>query len=85
MAASPPDYFGKLATPTFDAYWNQSPLACILNAKTHHDPCRRATHGYQPSVVELHAGAEEVGIPTELYMYPGDTHGIPDPRNRLGR
>jgi hypothetical protein len=25
----------------------------------------------------------KLGVPTELYMYPGSTHGIPDPRNRL--
>jgi hypothetical protein len=23
------------------------------------------------------------GVPTELFMYPGNTHGIPDPRNQL--
>jgi hypothetical protein len=22
-------------------------------------------------------------VPTELFMYPGRSHGIPDPRNRL--
>jgi hypothetical protein len=26
---------------------------------------------------------KKIGVPTELYMYPGDSHGIPDPRNRL--
>ena len=25
----------------------------------------------------------KLGVPTELFMYPGDTHGIPDPRNQL--
>jgi hypothetical protein len=26
---------------------------------------------------------KKLGVPTELFMYPGNTHGIPDPRNRL--
>ncbi|MGH7504105.1 MAG: hypothetical protein ACRELX_00570, partial [Longimicrobiales bacterium] len=26
---------------------------------------------------------KKLGVPTELFMYPGDSHGIPDPRNRL--
>jgi hypothetical protein len=26
---------------------------------------------------------KRLGVPTELYMYPGASHGIPDARNRL--
>jgi acetyl esterase/lipase len=26
---------------------------------------------------------KKLGVPTELFMYPGRSHGIPDPRNRL--
>jgi hypothetical protein len=26
---------------------------------------------------------KRIGVPTELYMYPGNTHGIPDARNQL--
>jgi hypothetical protein len=26
---------------------------------------------------------KRIGVPTELFMYPGASHGIPDPRNRL--
>tara|TARA_Y100001949_G_scaffold99264_1_gene83694 strand:- start:1188 stop:1427 length:240 start_codon:yes stop_codon:yes gene_type:complete len=26
---------------------------------------------------------KKLGVPTELFMYPGQSHGIPDPRNRL--
>jgi hypothetical protein len=26
---------------------------------------------------------KQLGVPTELFMYPGSTHGIPDPRNQL--
>jgi hypothetical protein len=36
-----------------------------------------------PQSVELHMGLKRVGVPTELFMYPGASHGIPDARNRL--
>lgn len=26
---------------------------------------------------------ERLGVPTEMFVYPGATHGIPDPRNQL--
>jgi hypothetical protein len=26
---------------------------------------------------------KQLGVPTELFMYPGNTHGITDPRNQL--
>jgi hypothetical protein len=26
---------------------------------------------------------KKLEVPTELFMYPGQSHGIPDPRNRL--
>jgi hypothetical protein len=26
---------------------------------------------------------KRLGVPTELFMYPGNSHGIPDPRNQL--
>jgi hypothetical protein len=26
---------------------------------------------------------KKIGVPTELFMYPGNSHGIPDARNRL--
>lgn len=26
---------------------------------------------------------KQLGVPTEFFVYPGDTHGIPDPRNQL--
>ena len=26
---------------------------------------------------------KRLGVPTELYVYPGASHGIPDPRNQL--
>jgi acetyl esterase/lipase len=36
-----------------------------------------------PQSVELHMALKKLGVPTELFMYPGNTHGIPDPRNQL--
>ncbi len=36
-----------------------------------------------PQSVELHMALKKLGVPTELFMYPGHSHGIPDPRNRL--
>ena len=37
----------------------------------------------RPQSEELHMGLKKVGVPTELFVYPGNTHGIPDPRNQL--
>ncbi len=79
-------YLGdKLPYNGFDAYWNQSPLKYIRNAKT-----PTMIHVVQgdprvpsPQSVELHMALKKLGVPTELYMYPGQSHGIPDPRNRL--
>jgi len=36
-----------------------------------------------PPSVELHMALKKLGIPTELFMYTGRTHGITQPRNRL--
>ena len=36
-----------------------------------------------PQSLELHMALKKLRVPTELLMYPGSTHGIPDPRNRL--
>lgn len=69
----------------FDMYWDQSPLKYIKNAKT-----PTMIHVVQgdprvpsPQSVELHMALKKLGVPTELFMYPGQSHGIPDPRNRL--
>jgi dipeptidyl aminopeptidase/acylaminoacyl peptidase len=79
-------YLGnKLPYDDFDAYWVQSPLKYIKNAKT-----PTMIHVVQgdprvpsPQSVELHMALKQRGVPTELFMYPGSTHGIPDPRNQL--
>jgi dipeptidyl aminopeptidase/acylaminoacyl peptidase len=79
-------YLGNnLPYDDFEAYWNQSPLKYIKNAKT--PTMIHVVEGDprvpSPQSVELHMALKKVGVPTELFMYPGDTHGIPDPRNQL--
>jgi dipeptidyl aminopeptidase/acylaminoacyl peptidase len=79
-------YLGnKLPYDDFDAYWTQSPLKYIKNAKT--PTMIHVVEGDprvpSPQSVELHMALKQLGVPTELYMYPGTTHGIPDPRNQL--
>ncbi len=79
-------YLGdKLPYDNFDAYWNQSPIKYIKNAKT---PTMIHVVDGDPRVpspqsIELHMALKRLGVPTELFMYPGQSHGIPDARNRL--
>lgn len=78
-------YLGdQLPYENFDAYWNQSPLKYIKNAKTptmihvvHDDP-----RVPRPQSEELYMALRQLGVPTEFYVYPGASHGIPDPRNQ---
>ena len=69
----------------FDMYWDQSPLKYITNAKT--PTMIHVVEGDprvpSPQSLELHMALKQLGVPTELFMYPGQSHGIPDPRNRL--
>jgi dipeptidyl aminopeptidase/acylaminoacyl peptidase len=79
-------YLGdKLPYEDFDAYWNQSPLKYIKNAKT--PTMIHVVEGDprvpRPQSEELHMALKRLGVPTEFYVYPGNTHGIPDPRNQL--
>jgi len=79
-------YLGdKLPYDDFDAYWNQSPLKYIRNAKT--PTMIHVVKGDprvpSPQSEELHMALKRLGVPTELYVYPGESHGIPDPRNQL--
>ncbi len=76
---------GKLPYDDFDAYWNQSPLKYIRNART---PTMIHVVDGDPRVPrpqsdELHMALKKLGVPTEYFVYPGNTHGIPDPRNQL--
>lgn len=79
-------YLGdELPYHNFDAYWDQSPLKYITNART--PTMIHVVEGDprvpSPQSVELYMALKKLGVPTELFLYPGDTHGIPDPRNRL--
>ncbi|MDX1494956.1 MAG: S9 family peptidase, partial [Longimicrobiales bacterium] len=69
----------------FDTYWDQSPLKYVMNAKT--PTMIHVVEGDprvpSPQSVELHMALKKLNVPTELFMYPGRSHGIPDPRNRL--
>jgi dipeptidyl aminopeptidase/acylaminoacyl peptidase len=79
-------YLGdELPYDDFDAYWEQSPMKYIRNAKT--PTMIHVVEGDprvpSPQSVELHMGLKKIGVDTELFMYPGRSHGIPDARNRL--
>lgn len=76
---------GKLPYDDHEAYWNQSPLKYIRNAKT---PTMIHVVDGDPRVPrpqsdELHMALKKIGVPTEYFVYPGNSHGIPDPRNQL--
>jgi dipeptidyl aminopeptidase/acylaminoacyl peptidase len=79
-------YLGnKLPYEDFDAYWTQSPLKYIKNAKT--PTMIHVVEGDprvpSPQSVELYMALKQLGVETELFLYPGSSHGIPDPRNQL--
>jgi dipeptidyl aminopeptidase/acylaminoacyl peptidase len=79
-------YLGnKLYYDDMEGWWRQSPAAYIKNAKTptmihvvDNDP-----RVPRPQSEELHMALKRLGVPTEFFVYPGNTHGIPDPRNQL--
>ncbi|MFP5354678.1 MAG: S9 family peptidase [Gemmatimonadota bacterium] len=76
---------GKPPYEDFEAYWKQSPIRYIKNART---PTMIHVVDGDPRVPrpqsdELHMGLRKMGVPTEYFVYPGNTHGIPDPRNQL--
>lgn len=76
---------GKLPYEDFEPYWKQSPIRYIRNAKT--PTMIHVVEGDprvpRPQSEELHMALKKLGVPTEFFVYPGNTHGIPDPRNRL--
>jgi len=79
-------YLGdRLPYDDFEPYWNQSPLKYIKSAKT--PTMIHVVEGDprvpSPQSLELHMALKKLGVPTELFVYPGRSHGIPDPRNRL--
>jgi len=79
-------YLGdELPYHDFDAYWEQSPIRYITNART--PTMIHVVEGDprvpSPQSVELHMALKQLGVETELFMYPGAAHSIPDARNRL--
>ncbi len=79
-------YLGdSLPYDDYDAYWDQSPLKYIRNART--PTMIHVVDGDprvpRPQSEELYMALKQLGVPTELYVYPGKSHGIPDPRNQL--
>ncbi len=78
-------YMGdKLPYDDFDHWFAQSPLKYIKNAKT-----PTMIHVVQgdprvprPQSEELHMALKKLGVPTEFFVYPGNSHGIPDPRDQ---
>jgi dipeptidyl aminopeptidase/acylaminoacyl peptidase len=80
------EYFGRGKKPweAFDDYWRVSPLKYIANAKT--PTLIHVVDGDprvpRPQSEELHMALKQRGVPTEFFVYPGNTHGIPDARNQ---
>jgi dipeptidyl aminopeptidase/acylaminoacyl peptidase len=76
---------GKLPYDDFEAYWKQSPIRYIKSAKT--PTMIHVVDGDprvpRPQSEELHMALKKLGVPTEFFVYPGASHGIPDPRNQL--
>ena len=80
------EYFanGKKPWEDFESYWRVSPLRYIRNAKT--PTLIHVVDGDprvpRPQSEELHMALKQQGVPTEFFVYPGNTHGIPDARNQ---
>ncbi|MBC7896144.1 MAG: S9 family peptidase [Cytophagaceae bacterium] len=79
-------YLGnKLPYGDFEPYWKQSPIRYISAAKT--PTMIHVVDGDprvpRPQSEELHMALKKLGVPTELFVYPGMTHGITEPRNQL--
>ena len=69
----------------FEHFWDVSPLKYIKNAKT--PTLIHVVDGDprvpRPQSEELHMALRQLGVPTEFFVYPGSTHGIPDARNQM--
>lgn len=68
----------------YEKWWKQSPLAYIKNAKT--PTMIHVVDGDprvpRPQSEEMHMALKRLGVPTELFVYPGSTHGIPEARDQ---
>jgi dipeptidyl aminopeptidase/acylaminoacyl peptidase len=78
-------YFRGKPYDNFDYLWDISPLKYIKNAKT--PTLIHVVDGDprvpRPQSEELHMALKKLGVPTEFFVYPGNTHGIPDARNQV--
>lgn len=78
-------YFAGKPYDNHDHYWDVSPLKYIKNAKT--PTLIHVVDGDprvpRPQSDELHMALVKLGVPTEYFVYPGNTHGITDIRNQL--
>ncbi|HET8678029.1 MAG TPA: S9 family peptidase [Blastocatellia bacterium] len=78
-------YYRGLPYDNFEHYWDVSPLKYIKNART--PTLIHVVDGDprvpRPQSEELHMALKKLGVPTELFVYPGTTHGITEPRNQL--
>ena len=79
-------YLGdKMYWDDMERWWKQSPAAYIKNART--PTMIHVVDGDprvpRPESENLHMALKKLGVPTEFYVYPGGTHGIPDARNAL--
>jgi dipeptidyl aminopeptidase/acylaminoacyl peptidase len=78
-------YLGdKLYYDDMEHWWRQSPIAYIKNAKT--PTLIHVVDGDprvpRPQSEELHMALKRLNVPTEFFVYPGNAHGIQDPRNQ---
>ena len=75
---------GKLPYDDFEGYLRQSPIKYIHNART--PTLIHVVDGDprvpRPQSEELHMALKQLGVPTEFFVYPGASHGIPDPHNQ---
>ena len=69
----------------FDHWWAESPLKYITRART-----PTLIHFGEnderiplPQGLELHMALKQLGVPTELLVYPGQPHGLREPRHQL--
>jgi len=78
-------YFGGIPYDRPEALWDMSPLKYIKNART--PTLIHCVDGDprvpRPQSDELHMALKKLGVPTEYIVYPGNTHGIPDMRNKM--
>ncbi|MGI8784114.1 MAG: S9 family peptidase [Acidobacteriota bacterium] len=78
-------YYGGAPYDNFEHYWDVSPLKYIKNART--PTLIHVVDGDprvpRPQSEELHMALRKLNVPTELFVYPGNTHGITEVRNQM--